>query len=281
MNMLWRCRRSSSIRWFSQTVQAKKAGGSRQTIVTARKDDFSQWYRDVIDAADLIDAAPVRGCMILKPHGYAIWELLQQQLDRRIKDTGAQNVYFPLLLPQSYLAREAEHVEGFAKECAVVTHHRLRQKRGEAAELEPDPDAELSEPLIVRPTSETLFWSAFKKWIHSHNDLPQLINQWVNVFRWEMRPRPFLRNSEFLWQEGHTAHETKREAQERAHQMLEVYRQFCTDVLAIPMVAGEKSSSEKFSGAVSTYTIEAMLQNGRCICTHTVCLVIIHLIWII
>lgn len=207
--------------------------------------------------------------MIFRPHGYAIWEHIQQEMDARIKKTGVQNVYFPLMLPQSYLSKEAEHVEGFAKECAVITHHRLRKAEGSdgnnegKVQLEPDPEAKLAEPLVVRPTSETLFWSAFKRWIHSHADLPLLINQWANVCRWEMKPRPFLRNSEFLWQEGHTAHATEHEARERAHNMLQVYRDFCSEVLALPVIAGEKSENEKFSGAVSTYTIEAILQNGK------------------
>ncbi|MFT4978428.1 MAG: prolyl-tRNA synthetase [Myxococcota bacterium] len=227
--------------------------------ITPRSDDYSKWYLDVIAAADLIDASPVRGCMVIKPHGYAVWEAIKADLDRRFKETGHKNAYFPLLIPQSFLSREAEHVEGFAKECAVVTHHRLIATEDGVA---PDPTAKLEEPLIIRPTSETIIWHMYGRWISSWRDLPLLINQWANVVRWEMRTRPFLRTAEFLWQEGHTAHATQAEAEAEADQMLRVYQDFCHEVLAMPVITGAKTASERFAGAVETYTIEAMMQNG-------------------
>ena len=242
--------------------------------ITSREADFSRWYLDVIGAADLTDAGPVKGSVILKPNGYAIWEAIRYDLDARIRASGALNAYFPLLLPTSFFAREAAHVAGFAKECAVVTHHRLRvapsgsaadasaEGKGRPVELEPDPTAELGEPLVIRPTSETVIWDAFSRWIKSHRDLPLVLNQWANVVRWEMRTRPFLRTSEFLWQEGHTAHATQAEAQQRAVQMLQVYKSLCEDVLAMPVITGPKSPSERFAGADDTLTCEAMMPNG-------------------
>lgn len=228
--------------------------------ITPRTEDYSQWYLDVIAGAELVDSAPVRGCMVIRPHGYAIWEAIQRDLDARFKATGHTNAYFPLFIPESFLSKEAEHVEGFAKECALVTHHRLRAKEGGG--VEPDPAAKLEEPLVVRPTSETIIWHMYGKWINSWRDLPLLINQWANVVRWEMRTRPFLRTAEFLWQEGHTAHATSAEAEEEALKMLGVYSDFAHEVLAIPVRPGVKSASERFAGAVETYTIEGMMQNG-------------------
>jgi prolyl-tRNA synthetase len=232
-------------------------------VVTPRATDYSQWYLDVIAAGELADYSPVKGCMVIRPHGYAIWEAMQRDLDRRFKETGHRNAYFPLLIPQSFLAKEAEHVEGFAKECALVTHHRLRAtlvdgKRG----VEPDPDSVLEEPLVIRPTSETIIWHMYGKWISSHRDLPLLINQWANIVRWEMKTRPFLRTTEFLWQEGHTAHATRDEAVVEARRMLDVYADFAEQVMAIPVIRGVKTASERFAGAVDTYCIEAMMQNG-------------------
>ncbi len=231
-----------------------------QQGITPREKDYSQWYLDVIAAGELVDQSPVRGCMVIKPHGYGIWEAIQADLDARFKATGHVNAYFPLLIPESFLSKEADHVEGFAKECAVVTHHRLRSKEGGG--VEPDPASKLEEPLIIRPTSETIIWHMYGKWIKSYRDLPLLINQWANVVRWEMRTRPFLRTTEFLWQEGHTAHATKDEAIEEATRMLGVYRDFARDTLALPVIPGIKSATERFAGAVETYTIEAMMQNG-------------------
>ena len=228
--------------------------------ITPRAKDYSQWYQDVIAAADLADHSPVKGCMVFKPNGYAVWEAIRDDLDRRFKETGHVNAYFPLFIPQSFLSKEAEHVEGFAKECAVVTHHRLRAAEGGG--VEPDPAAKLEEPLIVRPTSETIIWHMYGRWISSWRDLPLLINQWANVVRWELRTRPFLRTAEFLWQEGHTAHATSAEAVEEAQRMLGVYTDFCSETLALPVIPGVKSASERFAGAVDTYTIEAMMQNG-------------------
>jgi prolyl-tRNA synthetase len=217
--------------------------------------------RKVIANADLADQSPVKGCMVIKPYGMSLWESIREDMDRRIKATGTQNAYFPLFIPVSFLSKEAEHVEGFAKECAVVTHHRLRSvETGKG--VEPDPDAKLEEELIVRPTSETMIWHMFKKWIQSYRDLPLKINQWANVVRWELRTRPFLRSSEFLWQEGHTAHATKEEADAFARQMLDEYANLATDLLAVPVIKGAKSPSERFAGAVETYTIEAFMQNG-------------------
>jgi prolyl-tRNA synthetase len=240
--------------------KSQDAGKTAEQAITPRAQDYSQWYLDVIAAAELIDASPVRGCMVIRPAGYAIWEFIKEDLDRRFKETGHTNAYFPLFIPQSFLSKEAEHVEGFAKECAVVTHHRLRAAEGGG--VEPDPTAKLDEPLIVRPTSETIIWHMYGRWIKSWRDLPILINQWANVVRWEMRTRPFLRTAEFLWQEGHTAHATEAEAVEEAERMLQVYTAFCAETLAIPVVPGRKSKSERFAGAEDTYTIEAMMQNG-------------------
>ena len=231
-----------------------------QQGITPRAEDYSQWYLDVIAAGELVDKSPVRGCMVIKPHGYGIWESIQSDLDGRFKATGHVNAYFPLFIPESFLSKEAEHVEGFAKECAVVTHHRLRSKEGGG--VEPDPAAKLDEPLVVRPTSETIIWHMYGKWINSHRDLPLLINQWANVVRWEMRTRPFLRTAEFLWQEGHTAHASEDEAMEEALRMLGVYRDFAWETLAVPVIPGIKSATERFAGAEETFTIEAMMQNG-------------------
>ncbi|MSP21297.1 MAG: proline--tRNA ligase [Alphaproteobacteria bacterium] len=225
-----------------------------------RSENFAEWYQTVVRLADMAETSPVRGCMIIKPWGWGVWERIQQQLDRRFKETGHQNCYFPLFIPMSFLAKEAEHVEGFAKEMAVVTHHRLKTIDGK---LQPDPDAKLEEPLIVRPTSETIIGDAFQRWIQSYRDLPMLLNQWANVVRWEMRPRLFLRTTEFLWQEGHTAHADKADAMRETRQMLEVYREFAENVLAMPVVAGEKTANERFPGADNTYSIEAMMQDGK------------------
>jgi prolyl-tRNA synthetase len=228
--------------------------------ITPRGDDYSQWYLDVIRDAQLAENSPVRGCMVIRPYGFALWENIRDGLDRRFKETGHVNAYFPLFIPLSFFEREAEHVEGFAKECAVVTHHRLVP--GPDGGLVPDPESKLTEPLIVRPTSETIIGDAFKNWVQSYRDLPLLINQWANVVRWEMRTRPFLRTSEFLWQEGHTAHATEAEAVEETLRMLDVYADFAINDAAIPVVRGRKSARERFAGAVDTYTIEAMMGNG-------------------
>ena len=236
-------------------------GGRQQKGITSRDTDFSQWYLEVIAGADLVDQSPVKGCMVIKPYGMGLWESIKNDLDARIKASGAQNAYFPLFIPVSFLSKEAEHVEGFAKECAVVTHHRLRSTE-EGSGVEPDPDAKLEEELIVRPTSETMIWHMFQKWIQSYRDLPLKINQWANVVRWELRTRPFLRSAEFLWQEGHTAHATKEEADESAREMLDAYADLCSDLLAMPVVKGVKSPTERFAGADDTYTIEALMQNG-------------------
>ena len=236
--------------------------------LTKRAENYSQWYNDLIVLADLAEQSAVRGCMVIKPYGYAIWEKMQQQLDRMFKQQGVQNAYFPLLIPKSYLSREAEHVEGFAKECAVVTHYRLRATEdGQAVEV--DPSAKLDEELIIRPTSETIIWNTYKNWIHSWRDLPLKCNQWCNVMRWEMRTRPFLRTSEFLWQEGHTAHATREEAEAMARQMLGVYADFAEQHMAMPVVQGVKSPTERFAGALDTYTIEAMMQDGKALQSGT------------
>ena len=236
--------------------------------LTKRSVDYSKWYNELVVKADLAEQADVRGCMVIKPYGYAIWEKIQQALDARFKETGVQNVYFPLLIPKSFLSKEAEHVEGFAKECAVVTHYRLKANpEGDGVVV--DPAAKLEEELIIRPTSETTIWNTYRKWIHSWRDLPVLCNQWCNVMRWEMRTRLFLRTSEFLWQEGHTAHATREEAEERARQMLDVYADFARDVLAIPVVRGVKSETERFAGALDTYTIEAMMRDGKALQSGT------------
>ena len=236
--------------------------------LTKRADNYSQWYNDLIVKADLAEQAAVRGCMVIKPYGYAIWEKMQHQLDSMFKETGVQNAYFPLLIPKSFLSREAEHVEGFAKECAVVTHYRLRSKEDKSG-IEVDPTAKLDEELIIRPTSETIIWNTYKNWIHSWRDLPLMCNQWCNVMRWEMRTRPFLRTSEFLWQEGHTAHATKEEAEKEAQMMLHVYADFAENWMSMPVVQGVKSETERFAGALNTYTIEAMMQDGKALQSGT------------
>ncbi|MEK7342194.1 MAG: aminoacyl--tRNA ligase-related protein [Pseudomonadota bacterium] len=232
----------------------------KHALSVTRDQDFAAWYQAVISEADMAEESGVRGCMVIRPWGYGIWERMQTLLDARIKATGHENCYFPLFIPLSYFEKEAEHVDGFAKEMAVVTHHRLIQKDGK---LVPDPDAKLEEPLVVRPTSETVIGAAFSRWVQSWRDLPVLINQWANVVRWEMRTRMFLRTAEFLWQEGHTAHATVDEAMDETLKMLEVYREFAEDCVALPVIAGEKPENERFPGAVATYSIEAMMQDGK------------------
>ncbi len=227
-----------------------------------RAEDYSQWYIEIVKRAELAQNSPTRGCMIIRPYGFGIWERMQAQLDAMFKETGHVNAYFPMLIPKSFLSKEAEHVDGFAMECAVVTHHRLRRNEAGTA-VEVDPNAKLEEEYIIRPTSETIIWDTYRDWIHSYRDLPLLINQWANVMRWEMKPRLFLRTAEFLWQEGHTAHATREEAVEEAEKMHEVYTRFSEDFLAIPVVKGVKPAHEKFPGAVDTYTIEAMMQDGK------------------
>lgn len=229
--------------------------------ITSKATDYSQWYNDIIKAADLAEHSSVKGCMVIKPYGFAFWEQIQAELDRRFKETGHQNAYFPLFVPKGFFSREAEHVEDFAKEAAVVTHYRL--KASEDGGVEVDPEARLDEELVVRPTSETIIWNAYKDWIQSYRDLPLLINQWANVVRWEMRTRLFLRTSEFLWQEGHTAHASKQEAVAEAEKMLEVYRSFVEDHMAIPLLVGTKGENEKFAGAETTYCMEALMQDGK------------------
>lgn len=230
-------------------------------LLTKRSEDYAQWYNDLVLKADLAEHSDVRGCMVIKPHGYAIWEKMQSALDAMFKATGHVNAYFPLFIPKSYLAKEASHVEGFAKECAVVTHYRLKSDPVHGVIV--DPDAKLEEELIVRPTSETIIWNTYRGWIKSYRDLPLLINQWANVVRWEMRTRLFLRTAEFLWQEGHTAHATKEEAVEETLRMLDVYATFAEEWLAMPVVKGVKTPSERFAGAVDTYCIEALMQDGK------------------
>lgn len=230
--------------------------------LTTRAEDYSKWYNELVVKADLAENSGVRGCMVIKPYGYAIWEKMQAELDRMFKETGHQNAYFPLFIPKSYFSKEASHVDGFAKECAVVTHYRL--KTGEDGKsIEVDPDAKLEEELIVRPTSETIIWDTYRKWIESYRDLPILVNQWANVVRWEMRTRLFLRTAEFLWQEGHTAHATKEEAIVEAEQMMNVYADFAENFMAIPVVKGFKTANERFAGAEETYCIEALMQDGK------------------
>ncbi|HEX8363154.1 MAG TPA: proline--tRNA ligase [Longimicrobium sp.] len=229
--------------------------------LTTQAEDFSAWYNEVVLKAELADYSPVRGCMVIRPYGYRLWELMRDRLDQRFRETGHQNAYFPLFIPQSFLAREAEHVEGFAKEAAIVTHTRLKAVEGGG--LIPDPDSKLEEPLIVRPTSETIIYEMFSRWVQSYRDLPLLYNQWANVVRWEMRTRLFLRTTEFLWQEGHTAHATHDEAEAETLQMLGVYREFMEEYLAMPVVVGQKSESEKFAGALRTYTCEAMMRDNK------------------
>jgi prolyl-tRNA synthetase len=230
--------------------------------ITARSEDYSQWYLDIVKKAGLADNSPVRGCMIIKPNGYGLWENMRDALDKMFKDTGHSNVYFPLFIPKSFLSKEAAHVEGFAKECAVVTHYRLKNDPNGGG-LIVDPDAKLEEELIVRPTSETIIWDTYRTWINSYRDLPLLYNQWANVVRWEMRTRPFLRTAEFLWQEGHTAHASSEEAVAEARQMLEVYADFAENWMAMPVIKGYKPAHERFAGAEDTYTIEALMQDGK------------------
>lgn len=235
--------------------------------LTPRSVSYSQWYQDLVIKADLAENSAVRGCMVIKPYGYAIWEKMQRQLDQMFKDTGHVNAYFPLFIPKSFLSREADHVEGFAKECAVVTHYRL--KTSPEGGVVVDPAARLEEELIVRPTSETIIWNTYKNWIQSYRDLPILCNQWANVVRWEMRTRLFLRTAEFLWQEGHTAHATREEAIEEAQKMINVYARFAEEYMAVPVIKGVKSASERFAGAVDTYTIEALMQDGKALQSGT------------
>lgn len=236
--------------------------------LTKRSENYSQWYNELVVKADLAEQSAVRGCMVIKPYGYAIWEKMQHLMDDMFKQTGVQNAYFPLLIPKSFLCKEAEHVEGFAKECAVVTHYRLKNDpNGNGVVV--DPEAKLEEELIVRPTSETIIWNTYKNWIKSWRDLPLLCNQWCNVMRWEMRTRLFLRTSEFLWQEGHTAHATREEAEQKAMQMLNVYADFAEKYMAVPVVKGVKTANERFAGALNTYTIEAMMQDGKALQSGT------------
>jgi len=230
--------------------------------LTNRKEDYAQWYNDIILKGGLADYSAVKGCMVIKPHGYALWENMRDELDKRFKETGHQNAYFPLFIPKSFLSKEAAHVEGFAKECAVVTHYRLKNDPNGGGVIV-DPDAKLEEELIVRPTSETIIWNTYKDWIQSYRDLPLLINQWANVVRWEMRTRLFLRTTEFLWQEGHTAHATKEEAIEETKKMLEVYATFAEEFMAMPVIRGVKTANERFAGAEDTYCIEALMQDGK------------------
>ena len=236
--------------------------------LTKRSENYSSWYNELVVKADLAEQSDVRGCMVIKPYGYAIWEKMQRVLDDKFKETGVQNAYFPLLIPKSFLSKEAEHVEGFAKECAVVTHYRLKTNEDKTGVVV-DPAAKLEEELIIRPTSETIIWNTYKNWIQSYRDLPILCNQWCNVMRWEMRTRLFLRTAEFLWQEGHTAHATREEAEERAELMLKVYADFAEQYMAVPVVQGVKSETERFAGALDTYTIEAMMQDGKALQSGT------------
>ena len=236
--------------------------------LTKRADNYSQWYNELVVKADLAEQSAVRGCMVIKPYGYAIWEKMQRQLDDMFKETGVQNAYFPLLIPKSFLSREADHVKGFAKECAVVTHYRLKSDPNGNGVIV-DPEAKLEEELIIRPTSETIIWNTYKNWINSYRDLPLLVNQWANVFRWEMRTRLFLRTAEFLWQEGHTAHATSEEAEAKAIEMVNLYARFAEECMAVPVIKGVKSANERFAGAVETYTIEAMMQDGKALQSGT------------
>jgi len=236
--------------------------------LTSRSENYSQWYQDLVIKADLAESSAVRGCMVIKPYGYAIWEKMQAQLDKMFKDTGHVNAYFPLFIPKSFFSKEADHVEGFAKECAVVTHYRLKNDE-ENGGVVVDPDAKLEEELIVRPTSETIIWNTYKNWIQSYRDLPLLINQWANVVRWEMRTRLFLRTAEFLWQEGHTAHATKAEAIEETEKIINVYADFAERFMAVPVIKGLKSANERFAGALETYSIEALMQDGKALQSGT------------
>ncbi len=237
-------------------------------VLTKRSENYSQWYNDLVAKADLAENSAVRGCMVIKPYGYAIWEKMQAVLDQMFKDTGHSNAYFPLFIPKSFFSKEASHVEGFAKECAVVTHYRLKNAE-DGKGLEVDEDAKLEEELIVRPTSETIIWNTYKNWIQSYRDLPILVNQWANVVRWEMRTRLFLRTTEFLWQEGHTAHATRQEAIEETKQMINIYSEFAEKWMGVPVVIGTKSDSERFAGALETYTIEALMQDGKALQSGT------------
>ncbi|MFD2585960.1 proline--tRNA ligase [Croceitalea marina] len=230
--------------------------------LTSRAEDYSKWYNELVVKADLAENSGVRGCMVIKPYGFAIWEKMQAQLDKMFKETGHENAYFPLFIPKSYLSKEASHVEGFAKECAVVTHYRLKNAE-DGSGIVVDEDAKLEEELIVRPTSETIIWDTYRRWIQSYRDLPLLINQWANVVRWEMRTRLFLRTAEFLWQEGHTAHATKDEAMQEAEQMMHVYAEFAEEFMAVPVIKGTKTESERFAGAIETFCIEALMQDGK------------------
>jgi prolyl-tRNA synthetase len=230
--------------------------------ITPRSQDYSLWYNDIVQHADLAENSGVRGCMVIKPYGYAIWEKMQAELDKKFKQTGHVNAYFPLFIPKSYFSKEADHVDGFAKECAVVTHYRLKNSE-DGKGIVVDEDAKLEEELIVRPTSETIIWDTYRKWIQSYRDLPLLVNQWANVVRWEMRTRLFLRTAEFLWQEGHTAHATKEEALEETDKIINLYSDFAQDFMAMPVVIGAKSENERFAGALETYTIEALMQDGK------------------
>ncbi|MDR0993143.1 MAG: proline--tRNA ligase [Verrucomicrobiota bacterium] len=240
--------------------KSKNQPQSASDGITPRAVDYGQWYLDLVKRADLAEHSPVRGCMVIKPHGYAVWEKLQREMDDRFKATGHVNAYFPLFIPLSFLAKEEEHASGFAKECAVVTHHRLKAVDGK---VDVDPESKLEEPLVVRPTSETLIWAQYKNWIQSYRDLPLLINQWANVVRWEMRTRLFLRTAEFLWQEGHTAHATEAEAREEVTRMLDVYADVAENVMAVPVVRGRKTEGERFAGALDTQSIEGMMQDGK------------------
>ena len=230
--------------------------------MTRRDEDYSKWYNELVVKADLAENSGVRGCMVIKPYGYAIWEKIQAQLDKMFKETGHENAYFPIFIPKSYLSKEASHVEGFAKECAVVTHYRLKNAE-DGSGIIVDPDAKLEEELIVRPTSETIIWDTYRRWIQSYRDLPILVNQWANVVRWEMRTRLFLRTTEFLWQEGHTAHATKREALAEAQQMMDIYAEFAQQYMGMPVIKGTKTEGERFAGAEETYCIEALMQDGK------------------
>lgn len=253
--------------YFSNNRQLRNMAKELKEL-TPRSKDYSQWYLDLVIKADLAENSAVRGCMVIKPYGYAIWEKMQRQLDDMFKETGHVNAYFPLFIPKSFLSREADHVEGFAKECAVVTHYRLKNDPDGKGVIV-DPEAKLEEELIVRPTSETIIWSTYRNWIQSYRDLPLLINQWANVVRWEMRTRLFLRTAEFLWQEGHTAHATRDEAEVETRKMLNVYAEFAEEYMAMPVIKGVKSASERFAGAIDTYTIEAMMQDGKALQSGT------------
>ncbi|TAL48738.1 MAG: proline--tRNA ligase, partial [Chitinophagaceae bacterium] len=237
--------------------------------ITSRAEDYSQWYNDLVLKGQLADYSAVRGCMVIRPYGFALWENMQAALDKMFKDTGHQNAYFPLFVPKSFLEKEEGHAEGFAKECAVVTHYRLKNDPNKKGSLIVDPESKLDEELIIRPTSEAIIWNSYKDWIQSYRDLPLLINQWANVVRWEMRTRLFLRTAEFLWQEGHTAHATAPEAVEEAERMLEVYATFVEQFMALPVIRGVKTASERFAGAIDTYCIEALMQDGKALQSGT------------